>query len=218
MNARSATIKQNAVKVPPKMSSLRPQRFTLNVPEIFDDIIKPAENELALKAEGQEDQCWGYFPDSDNTMTDLPASKLFSSFMPQLEVGGQVFGFSFLRLSLTKQHPRVAGSLHIDANTDSGVGDYDANRQKWQAILNLSTATERTILTSSQSIGGVTLEFVDGLKTSIDYDTKQVTRAVLPVRETGLIHGIAFCASHMLHGGEDAENGHFISAFSRELE
>jgi hypothetical protein len=184
-----------------------------------------------------------YFPDTDllsgvtdelefNALSDIDACSVYSSYAnggsnrglvlsekfarqnSALPMNGlEDFSFGFLQLSLFPQ--KSMHGLYVESNSVSGIGEQTLHSRSWRAILNLGHYA-RKMTYSVQPLSQLELVDVGGLRTCDDYNTKLVRSLILPPRNSGRVFGLTFCASEVLHGGLDDENGHFIASYGLE--
>ena len=188
--------------------------------ELTDRAVVSAENalaELGAVAQLETDRCWGYFRPEDAQLS--PSAAEFAEEMDVITIDGVEYPFSFLRLSLQAQPANVPGSLHIDATSAAGMGDYQDGVEVWRVLLNLSTEHQRAVSYTTQSPfdPSLTLVEADQLRTSTDFNQIFKTEIVMPPRVGNIAHAVTLCASHILHGGNDTEDGHYLAAFGKEI-
>ncbi len=116
---------------------------------LFDQCAPAAERELRRRAHDDVDKCCGYFPalaGTDGIVSDLPASRMFASEIPQIIHDGCVYHFNFLRVSLVQQGSEPEFHLDSDAAT-ALTGDAETLRQRYvlRMVLNLSATSDRTL-------------------------------------------------------------------------
>lgn len=113
------------------------------------DLIDEVYAELTMKAEGDNNSCFGYFPsliNADGIVTDLPSSRLLASTLPNLEVKGLLLYFNFIRRSLVRQNGD--SPFHLDTDADTALtGDIHTlqNRLVWRLLINLSAQHSRRL-------------------------------------------------------------------------
>lgn len=93
-------------------------------------LVEAAGTELAGRAVTDADRCCGYFPalaGRPGIVDDLAACRTFALARPEIETGGAVMGFNFLRLSLRRQ--AAVPAYHLDTDAATAVSGNPANRR-----------------------------------------------------------------------------------------
>ena len=126
---------------------------------LFDQCAPAAERELRRRARDDVDKCCGYFPalaGTDGIVSDLPASRMFASEIPQIIHDGCVYHFNFLRVSLVQQGSEPEFHLDSDAAT-ALTGDAETLQQRYvlRMVLNLSRYQRPHTCSTSTSMSGV---------------------------------------------------------------
>ncbi len=181
----------------------------------YPERVTRVRDELELAALTDPNGCYGYFPDGQGLKGEgLFHSRYFEFCMPHLDLWQGKFSFSFLRLSLVQQESLYG--LHLDANAGTGLGESNAStKRSWRSILNLGSYVRRLVY-SIQDPTEADLEDKGSIRIAHSLDHRKLRTMLIPPREKHIAHGIIFCASHVLHGGEDDENGHFIASYGLE--
>jgi hypothetical protein len=179
-------------------SELLPKVITVDFPA--EASIRLARDELELAALMDPNACAYFSSDAD------PQVYKFSRYLvrkqPVVEVNERTLNFSFLRSSLIRQEPMYG--LHLDAVTDSGLdqdGAVPEGARLWRVVLNLGDQA-RKLAYSTQHPETAEIEVIDGFRVVQEPDPNMVNIIDLPPRERTLVHGLAFCASHVMHAGQ----------------
>lgn len=185
-------------------------------------LVEAAGTELAGRAVTDADRCCGYFPalaGRPGIVDDLAACRTFALARPEIETGGAVMGFNFLRLSLRRQ--AAVPAYHLDTDAATAVSGNPANlrdRLVWRVLLNLSVSHERALsyLDLDPSTTWLALE-----SSYISLADKEAGRdrqrcITIPPRRGDTVHGVSFVANRVLHSGVDDEPGHFVAAYGLE--
>lgn len=185
-------------------------------------LVSDVQNELTAKAKTDKNKCWGYFPamkDKASIDTKLPISRRFAQSVPELRVNEFDMNFNFVRLSLVKQTGDSPFHLDTDAATAlTGNAATLSKRLVWRLLINLSDKHPRTLSYLDIDSSKITLVDDDGY---VHCDKKLVTKdvirriAVAPRRDNH-VSGVLFCASRVLHTGQDDKFGHFVSGYGYE--
>lgn len=200
-----------------------PRSVTLKT-SLFDQCAPAAERELRRRARDDVDKCCGYFPalaGTDGIVSDLPASRMFASEIPQIIHDGCVYHFNFLRVSLVQQGSEPEFHLDSDAAT-ALTGDAETLLQRYvlRMVLNLSATSDRTLQyldVDPESVGLVARGgYVSVART--EPLTERGLTAVIPPRRGGSVHGLVFVSNSLLHSGVDDVFGHFIAAYGMETD
>lgn len=191
------------------------------LPHLFDVLVDEkvvinALDELELEALGDTDAFKVYYPGESMAYNHmLKNSAKFASKHPWVEINGKRYDFSFLKTSLQPQ-PALNGH-HLDGNIRSGieVGTPARNKKAWRALINLSMEP-RHLSYSLQDPDTALLEDHSGLWTARDLDPSFLKEAIIPGRIRNMASGLVFCASHVLHGGVNTQNGRYLAGYCRE--
>jgi hypothetical protein len=184
--------------------------------------ITAVQAELTAKAKEDANKCWGYFPamkGKSSIDTDLPISAGFADGIPQLEVDGKSLRFNFVRLSLIQQTGTSPFHLDTDAAT-ALTGDTStlSKRLVWRLLLNLNDKHTRTL--SYLDLDSTKIPLLDdGGYLHCDASLVHegiIRRIVIPPRKGSKASGVLFCASRVLHTGQDDQFGHFVTGFGCE--
>jgi hypothetical protein len=193
----------------------------LELPGLIDSIAA-AEIELGTHAAVDQNRCCGYFPSLKGFPgidSDLPACRAFQDHLPFLEVCGDEYQFSFLRLSLIRQS--VDPVFHLDSDAATALsGDVTTLRQRRVArlLLNLSSQSERTL--NFLDVDPYCVDLVsDGsyVRVADPLGLAERTRTVvIPARSGSYLGGLLFAANSVLHSGVDDVGGHFVAAYGTD--
>lgn len=199
----------------------RPCLLDLQVPPALLDAV---EAELIRGAAQDANHCWGYFPALSGRVgvcSDLPHSKQLSAALSMLEVQGKKLHFNFVRFSSVRQHG--LSSFHVDTDAATAItGDPLTIRQRkvWRLLLNLSNKHYRQMDYLDLDPFSVELYQSGGylaLPEELATEVRDVRRqAKLLPRRGCLVAGVLFCSNHVLHAGNDGEQGHFVAGYGCE--
>ena len=200
---------------------LRPERVQFDL-ESVRELMSVAEDELRIDAISDRNRCCGYFPalaGMSGIRIALPACRAFAQALPVISHGGLSYAFNFLRLSLVGQSADPA--FHLDSDAASAVtGDVASlgAREVRRLLLNLSTQEERVLYYLDVDPRNVTLVTNGSYVCAKDPEElrARARAAVIPRRDGGTVHGLAFESNRVLHSGVDGERGHFIAAYGFE--
>jgi hypothetical protein len=177
--------------------------------------------ELTAKAQADSNKCFGYFPGMKlkaNLDFDLPESAKLEASAPTLKLNDKLLHFNFVRLSLVKQSANSPYHLDSDAATAlTGDTSTISKRLVWRLLLNLSDQHARTLSYLDLDPSSVKLETSGGYIHCADTTPEDTIRRIaIPPRQDGQVHGVLFCASRVLHTGQDDEHGHFVAGYGCE--
>ncbi len=184
--------------------------------------LRAAEIELRGKCEHDDNQCYGYFPamrGRGSVDTNLPRCEAFAASMPGLVVRDKKLQFNFIRMSLVQQ--RGDAPFHLDSDAATALtGDTTtvAERLVWRLLLNVSDQHARTLayvdvdpVTTKLTSEGGYIHCEDKAVTS------RLSKSIaIPPRQGLRTSGVLFCASRVLHTGQDDEHGHFVMGYGCE--
>lgn len=198
-----------------------PVQITLSYPA-SSNLIAAAQAELKTKAQADANNCYGYFPamkGAKNINTDLPHSQALALAAPVLNVSNKALKFNFVRLSLVQQ--RGDFPFHLDSDADTALtGDIAtlSKRLVWRLLLNLSDEHPRKLSYLNVDSSTVSLGNSGGYIHCEDANLAKTTAqsVVIPPRSSTEVHGVLFCASRVLHTGQDDEYGHFVAGYGCE--
>jgi hypothetical protein len=187
-----------------------------------ETLITNAGQELRQRAAADPNGCFGYFPGMQHRSgidSDLPESQSFADTVPSIDLSGRVVGFNFLRLSVVRQN--AISPYHLDSDAATAItGDTSTiqQRQVWRFLMNLADEHPRTL--SYLDVDPATIEITDrnGYVHPADPAVAASTERSLtiPPREGRIIRGVLFCASQVLHAGQDDDWGHFVAGYGHD--
>jgi hypothetical protein len=187
-----------------------------------------ATAELAERAAADSDECYGYFPamQREGIDHDLPACQALVEAHPVQEMDELELGFNFLRMSLRRQEPLVQQGddiFHLDSDAATALtgrldtlGTAEAE-QVWRLLLNMHPSHPRTL--AYVDVNPTTVPIVP--RDNYAYcppesiPTEAVRTLAIPPRVGGVVLGLLFCSSQVLHSGRDDERGHFVAGYGR---
>jgi hypothetical protein len=177
--------------------------------------IDRVQMELTEKALTDESGCYGYFPDQLEADQDLPACVDFAAKFPHFSINNDRLDFSFLRLAVTPQ--LSLNGLHRDQNALSGLcvqeGESFELGRAWRALFNLGSLP-RLLTISLQDYRSMETKFDESISSTIYApDPRSLRTIVVRPRVNEAIQGLFFCASEVVHGGNDGYSGHFIASY-----
>lgn len=203
-------------------SAFAPSILTLRLP-CDEALIAAAHAELQRKAAEDAYKCFGYFPGmrahANELDFNLSACQAFAAAVPELLVAEKQLDFGFLRMSLIKQSG--ISPYHVDSDASAALTGDEAcvsKKQIWRLLMNMSDTHERTLSYLNIDPSSVKLANKNGYvhfpETAIA-DTYVRTVIIPPRRKTKVV-GVLFCASRVLHAGQDDEFGHFVAGYGCE--
>jgi hypothetical protein len=202
-------------------------------PEVFERILLPsavdrlaaAEQELAARAAGEPDGCWGYYPDIDGA-PELPESKRFAGVQPHIFYDSLAFSFSWLRYSRGREGGTIP-TYHLDANRAEGFADETSSTESlvpskeiWRLLYNLHDSAPRDIayLTTPPTVDIlVNRSGVIGLRDYDEIDPFDEQILTIPPRQGSKVWGARLCVSRVLHAGMETADGHFLASYTAEV-
>lgn len=199
----------------------QPQSVQITL-DCAEDILIKARDELLEKAVNDPHRCFGYFPalrHKPSIDSHLPHCVVLSNIIPQLVVGSKQLQFNFVRMSLIKQ---VGDSpYHLDSDAATAItGDVSTvgGRLIWRLLLNLSDTYPRTLSYLDMDPFSVQLEAKGGyIHCPNSVVQKEIVRFIrIKPRNGTTVFGVLFCASRVLHTGQDDEHGHFVAGYGCE--
>lgn len=205
----------------PLSGQFQPKLVTVTL-DVLPEVINAVQSELTAKCQADDNKCFGYFPGMSGAVgieSNLPASEAFAKALPALSVDGKDLRFNFVRMSLIKQANDSPYHLDSDAKTAlTGDTATVGERLVWRFLLNLSDAHPRTLGYLHIDPFSVKLATKGGYIhcTSDQYTEDAVQRVVIPPRNGLAVSGVLFCASRVLHTGQDDAFGHFVSGYGCE--
>ncbi len=153
--------------------------------------------------------------------SDFPACQAFMELQPQLTADGKTLDFNFVRLSQVRQTGSSPYHLDSDAKTAlTGDTTTISDRLVWRLLLNLSDAHPRNLSYLDIDPFSLPLESGGGyIHCPNSKIKKSLKRQVsIPSRQGETVSGLLFCASRVLHTGQDDQFGHFVAGYGTEEE
>lgn len=186
------------------------------------EALREAEAELRSHSLADDNHCYGYFPGmkaNQGVDANLPHSQRFAQAVPTLFMDDKLLQFNFMRMSLVRQHGDSPFHLDSDAAT-ALTGDVDtvSERLVWRLLLNVSDDHPRTLAYVDVDPSTVTLTSQGGYIHCEDakLTAKYKKTIAIPPRRDLRVSGVLFCASRVLHTGQDDEHGHFVMGYGCE--
>lgn len=209
------------MKIPHLPLQFQPKLVQLDLP-CDEVLLNEVETELKAKAAADEFKCFGYFPGMQSKADleySLPACEKFAEVLGRLTVENKAFDFSFLRMSLIQQ--QGLASYHVDSDPSAALtGDVKMVEQHliWRLLLNLNVAHHRNTAYLDVDVSAVELTNTNGYihlaETAVPEDRRK--HVTIPARKGLTVSAALFCASRVLHAGQDDEFGHFVAGYGKE--
>ena len=198
-----------------------PLSTQFELPEIAPRI-EAVQQELSVRAAQDANRCFGYFPSMKNARgieSNLPHSEKLAAIFPEIQLEGKTLAFNFLRLSLIQQ--TGDSPFHLDSDAATALtGDPTTAHQRrvWRLLLNLHETEPRRFSYLNAAPTSLPLAIEGGY---VHCDNQHILPEMIetiavPPREGNRVHGLLFCASQLLHTGQDDEAGHFVASYGCE--
>jgi hypothetical protein len=187
---------------------------TVLIPRVDGKLLWEAHSEIWLRAAGDPNGCWGYYPhDPRADNNELFKARDYYYLFPTIEVEDKEFDFNFLRVALRPQ--AALRGLHIDRSVATGIGK--SKNLIWRLLINLGTKP-RQLTYSEQNPENLPMIEGDDFMTASEISQRYIKQASLePInRGKGKSKALLFCASKVLHGGSEDEDGHAIMSYGCE--
>jgi len=173
------------------------------------------ELEFAALSSGSPDLMQMLLRDNLESHADqLPITTAFARQYGTREFGYRNYDFSFIARSLIPQ-PAVA-ELHVDANSDSGIGDWQTSVRSWRMLINLSDEYPRGMKWSFENTARMQKTKLGGYLACSGFDPSMLATISLKPRQGRLVNGVVFCASEVAHSGSDGPHGRFTASYGYE--
>ena len=152
--------------------------------------------------------------DLDNLAGQLPITTAFARQYSTREFGYRNYDFSFIARSLVPQ--QAMAELHVDANANSGIGEWQTSVRSWRMLINLSDEYPRVMKWSQENTARMQKTKLGGYLACSGFDPEMLATISLEPRQGRLVNGVIFCASEVAHSGSDGPHGRFTASYGYE--